>query len=118
MTSTSTLIPSTPSSPARSTRPTTTFARRVSAVAPAPKSRLLRAEPKLVKTSSTRVPRSWASRMSCRPIGPVICLYPFWPVSIVPFVRFVTENRARVVSSVPATWAVIVGSISQYGRKP
>jgi len=36
------------------------------------KNRSLRRSPKLVKTSSTRTLRAWASAMICRPIGPTI----------------------------------------------
>ena len=80
-----------------------------------PNSCLLRADPKLENTISTRTLRSCASRIICRPTGPVIRLKPFWASSREPLLRFVTEKSASVLSGVAATWSAIVPSISQYG---
>ncbi len=83
----STLMPSTPRSTASATSSSTVLCHGGAAGALAlgsgeseeagggpmrPKNRPFFVAPKLVNTSSTRAPRSWASRISRRPMSPVI----------------------------------------------
>ena len=94
----STLIPSSPNSDASATSAVIVASWRGTSA----KKARLRAPPKLVNTSSTRTPRSWASRMIRAPGSPVMRLYPVWRVFRAPLLVSVTLNSASVVRGVTA----------------